>query len=98
MNELLEDVITAHGWARSMESLWQVQAAIVTGGARWGMKGLVHDPDPREMTVSLHDEWVSVTPFGGANQRAAFTPDRIAIALCLKIRGKRTRQPRTVLS
>ncbi len=40
MNELLEDVITAHGWARSMESLWQVQAAIVTGGARWGMKAL----------------------------------------------------------
>ena len=79
MNELVENVIAAHGGLARWKAFAKVQATIVTGGALWGTKGLVQDPDPREMTVSLHEEWASVTPFGASNQRTAFTPDRIAI-------------------
>ena len=35
--------------------------------------------NPREMTVTLHEERASITPFGQPELRAAFTPDRIAI-------------------
>src|SRR4029453_14904077 len=56
-----------------------VRATIVTGGAFWGMKDLVQDPDPREMTVWLHEERASVMPFGAPNQRTALTQERIAI-------------------
>jgi hypothetical protein len=31
------------------------------------------------MTVWLHEERSSVTPYGAADQRTMFTPDRIAI-------------------
>jgi hypothetical protein len=31
------------------------------------------------MTVALQREWVSVQPFGAADQRFDFTPQRIAI-------------------
>jgi hypothetical protein len=79
MNELLDDVIAAHGGLAQWKAFAKVEATIVTDGALWGMKGLFQDPDPREMTVSLHQEWASVTPFGASNQRTAFTPDRIAI-------------------
>jgi hypothetical protein len=43
------------------------------------MKGLVQDPSPREMTVSLHEERASVQPYGAPDQRTSFTPDRIGI-------------------
>jgi hypothetical protein len=43
------------------------------------MKGLTQDSAPRQMTVWLHEQRASVTPFGGPDQLTAFSPDRIAI-------------------
>src|SRR5262249_20160810 len=34
--------------------------------------------NPRRMTVWLHEERSSVAPYGAADQRTMFTPDRIA--------------------
>ena len=53
---------------------------IAGGGGLWPMKDLDLDfSNPREMTVTLHEERASITPFGQPELRAAFTPDRIAI-------------------
>jgi hypothetical protein len=79
MNDLLQQVIAAHGGLARWNALTTVTATIVTGGALWGMKGLVQDPAPRTMTVWLHEERASVMPFGAPDQRTAFTPERIAI-------------------
>lgn len=79
MTDLLTSIIDAHGGIARWNSFRKVEATIVSGGAFWGMKGLVQDANPRRMTVSLHEEFASVTPFGAADQRTSFTPDRIAI-------------------
>jgi hypothetical protein len=79
MKKLLSEIIAAHGGIERWNALEKVEATIVTGGAFWGMKGLVQDSNPRRMTVWLHDEIASVTPFGAADQRTRFTPGRIAI-------------------
>jgi hypothetical protein len=64
MGELLDRVLDAHGGLDRWRSLSTVQASIVTGGELWGVKGLVQDPAPRRMTVSLHEQRASVQPFG----------------------------------
>ena len=79
MNELTDLVIAAHGGLDRWRELSTGRASIVTGGELWGMKGLVQDSAPREMTVSLHEQRASVQPFGAPDQRTDFTRDRIAI-------------------
>jgi hypothetical protein len=79
MSDLLDDVISAHGGLARWRELNEVKTSIVTQGALWGIKGVVQDAEPREMTVSLHEERASVHPFGAPDQRTNFTADRIAI-------------------
>lgn len=79
MADLLQRVLDAHGGLDRWRGVTRARAVIRSGGALWGMKGLVQDPHPREMTVTLHEEWASVRPFGAADQKTDFTPGRIAI-------------------
>ena len=79
MSDLLDSVLEAHGGLDRWRQFSQVTATIVTGGELWGIKGLVQDASPRQMTVALHHEWASVQPYGAPDQRTDFTPDRIAI-------------------
>lgn len=79
MSDLLADVVAAHGGLERWRELTTMQASISSGGEFWGMKGLVQDPTPRRLTVTLHEERVSLTPFGAADQRMSFTPDRTAV-------------------
>ncbi|WP_455281515.1 hypothetical protein [Cupriavidus necator] len=79
MSSLADEVLAAHGGIERWNRFNQVTATIVTGGGLWAMKGLVQDPAPRTMTVSLHEERASVTPFGAPNWRTAFEPGRVAI-------------------
>lgn len=79
MSSLVDEVLEAHGGIERWNRFSQVTASIVTGGALWGMKGLVQDPAPRTMAVSLHEERASVQPFGDPNWRTRFEPGRIAI-------------------
>jgi hypothetical protein len=72
-------VLAAHGGLERWRRFSQVRASIVSGGELWGIKGLMQDPAPRQMTVALHREWASVQPFGSADQRTDFSRDRIAI-------------------
>jgi hypothetical protein len=79
MNELLTKVLDAHGGLDRWRSYNKVEATIVSGGGFFGLKGVLQDADPRRMTVWLREERSSVTPYGAADQRTMFTPDRIAI-------------------
>jgi len=76
---LLADVLRVHGGLDRWRTFSRLEATIVTGGGFWAMKGLVQDPAPRQMTVWLHEESSSVTPFGDADWHTEFTPKRIAI-------------------
>ena len=79
MDALLQNVLEAHGGLARWNAFSSVRAQIVTGGGLWPLKGLIQDPAPRQMTVSLRDEFASVTPFGEPNWRTSFRPERIAI-------------------
>jgi hypothetical protein len=57
----------------------KVDATIVTGGGFFGLKGVLQDSNSRRMTVWLHEERSSVSPYGAPDQRTMFTPERIAI-------------------
>ncbi len=85
MNPLLSKVIDAHGGMDRWRRYEKVEANIVTGGGFFALKGLIQDSDPRRMTVWLHEERSSVLPYGAADQRTMFTPERIAIE---KLDGK----------
>jgi len=79
MNDLLKNVLEAHGGLERWNQFGTVRAQIVTGGGLWPLKGLIQDPAPRQMTVSLREEFASVTPFGQPNWRTSFRPERVAI-------------------
>jgi hypothetical protein len=79
MNELLARIVDAHGGMDRWNGYQKVGAAIVTGGGFFALKGVLQDPNPRRMTVWLHEERSSVMPYGAPDQRTMFTPERIAI-------------------
>jgi hypothetical protein len=79
MNGLLMKVLDAHGGLERWRSYNKVVATIVSGGGFFPLKGVLQDANPRRMTVWLHEERSSVTPYGAPDQRTMFTPDRIAI-------------------
>jgi len=79
MNQLLATVLDAHGGLNRWNDFQKVEAAIVTGGGFFALKGMLQDSTPRRMSVWLHEERSSVLPFGAPHQRTMFTPERIAI-------------------
>lgn len=79
MIELLQKVLDAHGGLERWSRFTTLNATIVTGGELWGLKGVSQDTVPREMTVSLHQQRASVTPFGKPDWRTVFRADYIAI-------------------
>ncbi|MFJ5273856.1 hypothetical protein [Streptomyces sp. NPDC088358] len=79
MDDLLTEVIEAHGGTGRWEELTQARATLVSGGDLFAVKGLPQDATPRVMTVRLHEEHASVQPFGAHDQRTDFTPGRVSI-------------------
>jgi hypothetical protein len=79
MSRLLAEVIDAHGGMARWNAYNQVEASITSGGGFFALKGLIQDADPRQMTVSLHEQRASVLPYGAPDQRTVFTSDRIVI-------------------
>jgi hypothetical protein len=79
MNDLLMKVLEAHGGLARWNRFSTARAQIVTGGGLWALKGLTQDPAPRQETVSLREEFASVTHFGQPNWRTNFRPERVAI-------------------
>jgi hypothetical protein len=79
MSELLDLVLQAHGGLDRWNKFNRVTATVFTGGGLWPMKGAALDPIPREMTVTLYEEWASISPFGQPDWHNVFTPDRVVI-------------------
>jgi len=79
MNDLLQKVLDAHGGLDRWNKFSTVSAQLTTGGGLWALKGLIQDAAPRRMTVSTHEEFASVAPFGQPDWRTSFRPDRVAI-------------------
>jgi hypothetical protein len=79
MNDLLARAIAAHGGLDRWNKFKSVTATFVGGGGLWPMKGLEDDPNPHEVTVTLHEETSSISPFGQPDWRTSFTPERIVI-------------------
>jgi hypothetical protein len=79
MSGLLDAVLAAHGGLDRWRQFSSMEATIVSGGKLWEIKGQPQDPSPRRMTVALQREWASVQPFGAADQKTDFTPERVAI-------------------
>ena len=51
----------------------------MSGGGFFALKGMIQDPDPRRMSVWLHEERASLLPYGAPDQRSVFTPEKIII-------------------
>ena len=79
MNQLLARILDAHGGTDRWNGYAKVEATIVSGGGLFPLKGVPQDPNPRRMTVWLHEERSSVFPYGAPDHRTMFTPERIAI-------------------
>ncbi|SCK32045.1 hypothetical protein VAR608DRAFT_2774 [Variovorax sp. HW608] len=79
MNDLLQQVLKAHGGLDRWNQFSSVTAQLSTGGGLWALKGLIQDAAPRQMTVSTQEEFASVTPFGQPDWRTSFRPGRVAI-------------------
>lgn len=79
MNALLKDVLAAHGGLERWRRLSSVDATIVSGGGFFALKGIIQDAEPRRITASLHDQRLTLEPYGAPDQRSAFTPERVAV-------------------
>src|SRR6185312_8012525 len=77
VNQLLADILDAHGGTNRWNEYHKVEATIVSGGGLFQLKGIPQDTVPRRMSVWLHEERSSVFPFGAPDQRTIYTPERI---------------------
>ena len=79
MNELLANVLSAHGGLDRWKKLNTVSAMIVANGGLLPMKGLDVDPKPLLGTATTRTESTVIEHFGKPDWRMTFTPDRVAI-------------------
>ncbi len=79
MQQFLMNILDAHGGLDRWHRYQRVDATIVSGGGFFPLKGVLQDSDPRQMTIWLHTQRAVVSPYGAADQRAAFTPERVAV-------------------
>src|SRR5713101_6754572 len=98
MTDLLRAAIDAHGGMERWNQLTGVSARLLQGGALWGLKG--HDGvlDDVVVTASLHEERVSHHPFGAADRRSCFTPERVSIETDAGIELEALEQPRATFA
>lgn len=94
MNDLLERAITAHGGLEQWKSLEQLTVTAVSSGGLFALKGMPQDPKPREQTVTLHEEWASVFPFGQPDWRTHFTANEVAIETTAGVLVRERADPR----
>lgn len=79
MNDLLALTINAHGGIERWKQFKAVSAHLVNGGALWSIKGKAGMLDDIHVTVDLHRQWASHTPFGAPNQHTSMEAERVAI-------------------
>ncbi|MET0634386.1 MAG: hypothetical protein ABWZ25_00080 [Chitinophagaceae bacterium] len=73
------EILEAHGGLDRWNRLSKVNVTIVSGGKLFGLINQPQDGTPRFLEVALHEERLSMTPYGGPDKKTNFTPTRIAI-------------------
>lgn len=79
MNDLLAFALEAHGGLRRWDAFSKLRAEVSLDGAIWHLKqqaGLLRD---KVFEIDTHAERLSITPFGAANRRSMFVPDRLTL-------------------
>ena len=77
MNELLSDVVRAHGGLSRWRSLNQLEATVILGGEIRQSRG--HQPATFSVVVDLHRQNCLMKPLGSSHWRAELNSDRIAL-------------------
>lgn len=79
MNSLATLAIAAQGGLDRWKKFDTVSADLAQGGVLWQVKGKAGVLDKTNVTVGLHTEWASHSPFGTGARKTRFEPDRVAI-------------------
>ena len=79
MIDLVDRAVAAHGGLARFNRFKTVSAHLAIGGALWLLKGQAGALSKVYVTVELHQEYASFAPFKLPNQRAVFTPQRVAV-------------------
>ena len=78
MNELLCNVLEAHGGLNRWNAHDKIDITLVSGGGFFALKGAIPDALPRRLTAWLHQQRTSLTPYG-PDQLSVFTPERVTV-------------------
>ena len=78
MDELAKLAIDAHGGLDRWKRFSTLSVHGINGGLLWGAKGKAGVLDDVTITVDLRNEKVSHWPFGSADRRSRFEPQRVA--------------------
>jgi len=79
MSDLLQVILQAQGGAPRWNEIQTITAHQSVGGVLWALKQSEGVVDDAIVTVRLHDEWASHSPFTGPDRHSVFTPERVAI-------------------
>jgi len=79
MNEIAKLAIDAHGGLDRWKRFSTLSVHGINGGLLWGAKGKAGVLDDVTITVDLRNERASHWPFGSADRRSRFEPQRVAL-------------------
>lgn len=77
--DLAKLAIEAHGGLERWNSFTTLSAHLIQGGVLWAVKGKAEVLDDVTVTVDLRHEKASHWPFGSADRRSRFEPQRVAL-------------------
>lgn len=79
IQEFIHNILEAHGGLKRWNQLKKVNVTIVSGGKLFNLINQPQDATPRHLEVSLHEQVLTMTPYGGPDKKTNFNPNRIAI-------------------
>ena len=77
--EFIHKILEAHGGIKRWNQLKKLNVTIVSGGKLFSLINQPQDATPRLLEVRLHEQSLSMTPYGGPDKKTNFSPNRIAI-------------------
>lgn len=79
MNDLLQNVLAAHGGLERWNSFQKLNVQSETGGPFWSSKGILETRGSAGVTIKTCEEWTSVAPYDAPDHRMIFIPKRVVI-------------------
>ncbi len=79
IQEFINKILEIHGGLDTWKRYSKVNVTIVSGGKLFGMINQPQDATPRNLEISLHEQRLAMTPYGGPDKRTNFSGNRIAI-------------------